>query len=365
MYTTVYPTDIANRTNLPVWVDNVDDVEAKTVNDPVTELIAVQKELGTIPSGSAASLTARLTVSINDDGSLKSTLTPTFAGLSLTGSLLVSGTTPPDITLDNTTVSADGNSGFFILQGNKWFVGFNNDIKAGIKLYNGSNPNNHWIGFAYNAAGAAKTRFYTNTGDIETDGYLKVGNSPTNYCEIKNDGEINLHGTGRVTRHLYASPSAFKLPAAHFPSVGITGVHNTLDFDAGATNESAYCSNKVPYRWDSTTDLTIEISWFYSGTQDDGFVVWGVEYKGIKAGDAVAGAGTTATQKSTGTHTTGQIVRTSFSTKLLAANLESDDDLGLRIFRNSSDGTNDTLAVDAKLISVHLYFTMDKLGKAT
>jgi len=83
MYTTAYPTNVATRTNLPVWVDNVDDVEAKVVNDPVSELIATQKELGALPKGSAADLTTRLAVSIADDGSLKTTLSPTFAGLTV------------------------------------------------------------------------------------------------------------------------------------------------------------------------------------------------------------------------------------------------------------------------------------------
>jgi len=91
MYTTVYPTAIPNRTNLPVWVDDVDDVEALVVNDPVTELLACLTHLGTMPAGSAADLTTRLAVSLNDDGSLKSTLSPTFVDLTLSGDLAVNG----------------------------------------------------------------------------------------------------------------------------------------------------------------------------------------------------------------------------------------------------------------------------------
>ena len=60
MYTTFYPTNVVTRTNLPAWVDDVDDVEAKVVNDPVTELIVTQLELGQLPKGSHATVKARL-----------------------------------------------------------------------------------------------------------------------------------------------------------------------------------------------------------------------------------------------------------------------------------------------------------------
>ena len=60
MYTTVYPTSIVTRTSLPVYVDDVDDVEAKVVNDPITELVATQVELGLLPKGTHASVKARL-----------------------------------------------------------------------------------------------------------------------------------------------------------------------------------------------------------------------------------------------------------------------------------------------------------------
>lgn len=90
-YDTNYPTAIPDLTDLPNYVDNVDDVEAKVVNDPKVELLACLNELGILPSGSAADLTTRLAVSINDDGSLKSTLSPSFVNLTLSGTLNVNG----------------------------------------------------------------------------------------------------------------------------------------------------------------------------------------------------------------------------------------------------------------------------------
>jgi len=89
-YDTNYLTTIPDLTDLPNYVDDVDDVEAKVVNDPKVELLACLTELGTLPKGSTASVKARLDVSLNDDGSLKSTLSPTFVNVSLTN-LTVSG----------------------------------------------------------------------------------------------------------------------------------------------------------------------------------------------------------------------------------------------------------------------------------
>lgn len=90
-YETNYPTTIPDYVDLPDYADNVDDVEAIVVNNPKKELLAGLIELGIHPSGSMATLTARLAVSLNDDGTLKSTLTPTFAGLTLTGELDLGG----------------------------------------------------------------------------------------------------------------------------------------------------------------------------------------------------------------------------------------------------------------------------------
>ena len=420
MYTTVYPTGIPSRTGLPVWVDNVDDVEALVVNDPVTELLACLNELGTLPSGSTADLTTRLAVSLNDDGSLKSTLSPTFASLAVSGTIaLTSGliTAAGDITLDpaghdvildnshlqlqstysikhrgdanhyTELFSDSANDGWywdetnqilhFHLSGNDKFFLRSTAIYtyvyiqalAGVII--GAESYDNMIDDSVPGGASASTPLYIGTKKIlvEDGSYtllaLKIGDGVTNYCEIKADGEINLHGTARVTRHIYFSPASFKFPGANPAGESQTDLFHTLDFDDGANDESAYAERTIPFRWASGTDVTIIISWFYTGAQDNGFVVWGIEYKGIKAGEAVAGAGTSITQKSAGTHTTGLLVRTTFATKILGSNLEADDDLGLRVYRHSSDGVNDTLAKDAKLVNVHISFTMDKLGQAT
>lgn len=195
--------------------------------------------------------------------------------------------------------------------------------------------------------------------DVVGTGSLKIGDA-TNYTQIKPDGELNLHGTARVIRHLRVGAASWDKGAAA-PTAGFEGVFSTLDFDAVLDDEAHY-TIIVPHRWDTTIDIEFAVDWFYDGGQDNGTVCWALEYKAIKAGEAVTGAGTTITKVSAGTHTTGQMVRTTFTTKILAANLEAGDTLGFRLYR---DVSADTLATDARLINTHFHFTMNKLGLAT
>ena len=165
----------------------------------------------------------------------------------------------------------------------------------------------------------------------------------------------------RVKRHLILDPKRFKMPAANFPAESFEGLYYTLDFDK-STEESAYCQEHVPFRWDVATDIEITIAWLHDSV-DNGAVVWGIEYKEIKAGEIIAGVGTTITQASAGTHTAGVEIRTVFTTKILHDNLEQDDDLAIRFYRKAVD-IGDTLNEDARAINVHITFTQYLRGKA-
>ncbi len=183
-----------------------------------------------------------------------------------------------------------------------------------------------------------------------------------NYVGIKDDGKILLFGTARVIRHVILDAKRFKMPAANFPGESFEGLFYTLDFDKG-TEQNAYGQEHVPFRWAEGTDVEIAIDWLHDGV-DAGVVVWGIEYKAIKAGEVVVGAGTTITKTSAGNHAAGQLVRTAFTSKILGSNLEADDILAFRLFRKAADGA-DTLDEDARTINVHFHFIKDKLGKAT
>ena len=201
----------------------------------------------------------------------------------------------------------------------------------------------------------------TPAAALDVVGDARFGDSSTNYTEFKSDGELNLHGTARTIRHLRVGSASWKGHGVNAPTENIEGVFFTIDFDAASDDEVWY-TLIVPSRWDTSTDVEFAVDWFYDGILDNGTVCWALEYKGIKDAEAVAGAGTTITQTSAGVHRTGYMVRTTFTTKILAANLEAGDTLGFRLYR---DVSADTLAADARLLNTHFHFTQNKLGKAT
>jgi len=173
--------------------------------------------------------------------------------------------------------------------------------------------------------------------------------------------QITLGTGAQVTRHILIDPARIQLPATNYPSETFEGLFYTLNFDK-TTEESAYSEEITYFRWKSGTDIEVVVDWLHDSV-DAGVVVWGVEYKSIKAGEAVTGAGTKITKASAGTHTAGQLVRTTFTLKILGSALEAEDILAVRFYRDTADAA-DTLGEDARMLNVHFHFTMDKLGEA-
>jgi len=199
----------------------------------------------------------------------------------------------------------------------------------------------------------------TTTGGL-TAGASKLGDGgTTNYCSFASDRTLTLHGSARVKRHWLIDPSRFKLPATNYPSEGFEGIFATLDFDKN-TEESAYVTDVIPCRWDNTTDIEVVVGWLHD-TADNGAVVWGIEYLGIETGETIAGSTTTITQTSAGNHPENVLIRTTFTNKMLAENIDHGNAVGIRLFRQAGN-LADTLDEDARVIEVHFHFTMNKLG---
>ena len=177
---------------------------------------------------------------------------------------------------------------------------------------------------------------------------------------FEQDGEINLAGTAKVTRHLRVGAGSWK-NGASAPSPGLWGIFPTLDFDTDSDDDAHY-TLIVPHRWDGTTDIKIVVDWAHEVASVAG-VTWALEYKGIKAGEAIAGGTATLTEPS-GASVINVMQRTVFDPCIDADLLEAEDTLALRLYRDVSDA-GDTLPGDARLLNVHFHFTMDKLGEAT
>ena len=198
-------------------------------------------------------------------------------------------------------------------------------------------------------------------GTNNPQGKLHVGGNP-NYLKVAADGELTLIGTARVKRHYLIDPSRFKMPAANFPGESFEGISYTLDFDEGV-EESAYCQEHIPFRWAAGTDIEVVVDWMHTGA-DAGTVVWGIEYKSIEPGETFAIPYITITQTTAAGTAANVLLRTTFTTKIIAGNLAAEDLIAMRFYRKAGD-VADTLAEDARVVNVHFHFIQDKLGQAT
>lgn len=200
----------------------------------------------------------------------------------------------------------------------------------------------------------------TSTPDstLQVVGDVRLGADTTNYFETLADGEVRLHGTAKVSNHIRVSAPSWK-GGVSAPTEAFVGVVPVLSFDA-ASDDIVHYSIIVPFRIGAGTTMGFEVDWTYTGEQDNGTVCWAVEFISLEAGEAVDGGTTTISKVSAGTHTSGQLVRTSFVSTLTG--LAAHDVVGVKLYR---DVSADTLAADAELIQTHFHFVVDRLGEAT
>jgi len=164
----------------------------------------------------------------------------------------------------------------------------------------------------------------------------------------------------QVMNHIIMPAEAFKLIGAKPAAENNEGIFITLDFVHTAEKE-AYLKGFVPFRWDSDTDVEMRIDWLCDADGSVGDVAWGVQYLSLKDNETVGAAGVTITEAFTG-RTAGLMRSNYFTTKLLKANLESDDIMSVRIFRDH-DHAGDTLAQTARFLALHLHFIRNKIGE--
>jgi len=195
---------------------------------------------------------------------------------------------------------------------------------------------------------------FQNVGDTH------LGADTTHYTEFTTRGAMSMHGDSRVIRHIVIGAPSWKLGATA-PTQTYENIFATISFNTGQDDEAHYTS-WVPSRWDDTTDMEVHVHWQMPDDTDNGNVFWKLKYIGVKEGEDPAGAGTEITQLSAGNHPQDEIIDTVFGTKILAANLEREDDLGLMLWRHGTDASDDC-GEDAELIAVHIHYTMNQLGE--
>ena len=134
----VYPTGIDSFTT---WVDDVDVIVAAAVNDVEDQIVVIETELGTNPKGSMTDLKTRLAVSINDDGTLKTSASgySGYSGYSGSGTSGYSGYSGSG-TSGYSGYSGSGTSGYsgYSGSGTSGYSGYSGSGTSGYSGYSGS-----------------------------------------------------------------------------------------------------------------------------------------------------------------------------------------------------------------------------------
>lgn len=147
------------------------------------------------------------------------------------------------------------------------------------------------------------------------------------------------------------------------PSVGTVemttnkNMLKTLDFDA-ATAEYAQFHVKMPKSWDEGT-VTAAFVWSHAATTTNFGVVWGLQ--GVAVSDDDAGDvafGTAQTGTDTGGTTNDFYTSPTTSAITIAGTPAANDYVMFQVYRSVSDGS-DTMAIDARLSGIQLYYRCD------
>lgn len=192
-----------------------------------------------------------------------------------------------------------------------------------------------------------------NIGETERYGYLEINRVPG----VVDPGA----GWGRATRWIPAGdliPATTNGPASGSVETTTNKVMlKTLDFDA-TTQEIAQYHWVPPKRWDRGT-IAVRFRWKHAATATNFGVAWdcaGVAFSDDDAADTAFG---TAIQVTDTGGTTNDIYITAETAAVTIAGSPAEaDSVWLRFRRVPADGA-DTLAIDAGLLGVELYYNIN------
>ena len=159
-------------------------------------------------------------------------------------------------------------------------------------------------------------------------------------------------GTPALTSLLVFNAFNSQPPATAFATFDTRNSIAVLDFDDGATNEATSFVSVIPEGANLTSGLKIRLHWMATSATT-GVVRWGVQ---IERGDTDLDADSfdTAVEANATTSATAGIPTVTEITTTNLDGLTAGDFFRLRVYRDSSDTTNDTMTGDAELIAVEV-----------
>jgi hypothetical protein len=132
----------------------------------------------------------------------------------------------------------------------------------------------------------------------------------------------------------------------------------SLDFDA-STIEYAQFKIRMPKSWNEGT-VSFVPEWSHASTSTNFKVSWGLQGVAISDDDAGDAAfGTAQYSNDTGGTTDDFYAGPESSAITIAGTPAAEDLVVFQVLRKADDGTNDTLAIDARLLGITLYITTD------
>lgn len=185
---------------------------------------------------------------------------------------------------------------------------------------------------------------YTSMGIFTTSGVTKrrIGPAPA--------GQIFLSAAGMWP----STTSGCALNSKTELSTNKVNLY-TLDFDA-STIEYAECSVVMPSDWNAGT-VTAKFYWMHDSTTTNFKVAWAIQGRSYADTDALDQAMGTAIQTNDTGGTTNALYISPQTAAITITGAGASELVQFRVYRVATDGTNDTLAIDAKLLGVMINFT--------
>jgi hypothetical protein len=160
-------------------------------------------------------------------------------------------------------------------------------------------------------------------------------------------------GTNGTKTYDKFTPLNNQPPASAFATLDTRNSVAVLDFDDGATNEASIFVSVLPESAVVSSGLKVRIHWMATSATS-GNCRWGAQFADLSDQDIDSYAFDTATEVSTATSGTSGNVTVTEITCTSIDSITAGKPYAIKVYRDSSDTTNDTMTGDAELIAVEV-----------
>ena len=207
-------------------------------------------------------------------------------------------------------------------------------------------------------------------------GQLRIGGA-SNYTNIASDGTLTLVGNATAFDDLRVEPTV-RATGPAIPAFekwfdngsGSIGVFLYSFTDEHTTEKEIYFTAQMPHAAKAGSDLHIHVHWIPKASQNPGKVKWGLEFTwveptGVFGNTAIITKDTTEQPSNETALVASKHYITEFATQTPGATQDGLSAILIcRLFRNSTDTTNDTYTDKVGLLSIDIHYEADSFGSA-